>query len=79
MESEELKFINFPKGAVFNKLSIEGAKITGIDGAIKVADCDIRDCTGLTELSIEASRLAQIVERSCKMLHLPTSTLLNFL
>lgn len=55
VESEELKFINFPKGAVFNKLSIEGVKITGIDGAIKVADCDIRDCTGLTELSIEAS------------------------
>lgn len=55
VESEELKFINFPKGAVFNKLSIEGAKITGIDGAIKVAYCDIRDCTGLSELSMEVS------------------------
>ena len=55
VESEELKFINFPKGAVFNKLSIEGAKITGIDGAIKVAYCDIRECTGLLELSIEVS------------------------
>ena len=55
VESEELKFINFPKGAVFNKLSIECAKITGIDGAIKVAYCDIRECTGLSELSIEVS------------------------
>lgn len=55
VESEELKFINFPKGAVFNKLSIEGAKITGIDGAIKVAYCDIRECTGLSELSMEVS------------------------
>lgn len=53
--SEELKFINFPKGAVFNKLSIEGAKITGIDGAIKVAYCDIRECTGLSELSMGVS------------------------
>lgn len=54
VESEELKFINFPKGAVFNKLSIEGAKITGIDGAIKVEECEICNCTGLSELSIEA-------------------------
>lgn len=55
VETDELKFINFPSRAVFNKLRVEGAKIEGIDRVIKVAECTIRDCTGLPELSIEAS------------------------
>jgi hypothetical protein len=52
--TEELKFISFPKGAIFNKLIVEGAKIAGIDGVIKVGECEICNCTGLSELSIEA-------------------------
>lgn len=53
-DTEELKFINFPKVAIFNKLIVDGAKIAGIDGAIKVEECEICNCTGLSELSIEA-------------------------
>lgn len=53
VESEGLKIINFPKGAVFNKLCVTDGKIAGIDRTVKVENCYIRDCTGLTELSIE--------------------------
>jgi hypothetical protein len=53
VESEGLNIINFPKGAVFNKLCVTDGKIAGIDRTVKVENCYIRDCTGLTELSIE--------------------------
>ena len=53
VESEGLNIINFPKGAVFNKLCVTDGKIAGIDRTVKVETCYIRDCTGLTELSIE--------------------------
>ena len=53
VESEGLKIINFPKGAVFNKLCVTDCKITGIDRTVKVENCYIRDCTGLSEFSIE--------------------------
>lgn len=53
VDAEELNFINFPKGAVFNKLCVTDGKITGIDRTVKVENCYIRDCTGLSELSIE--------------------------
>ena len=53
MESEGLKIIDYPKGAVFNKLCVTDGKITGIDRTVKVENCYIRDCTGLSELSIE--------------------------
>lgn len=53
VESEGLKIINFPKGAVFNKLCVTDGKIAGIDRTVKVENCYIRDCTGLSEFSIE--------------------------
>lgn len=53
VESEGLKIIDYPKGAVFNKLCVTDGKITGIDRTVKVENCYIRDCTGLSELSIE--------------------------
>lgn len=53
VESEGLNIINFPRGAVFNKLCVTDGKIAGIDRTVKVENCYIRDCTGLTELSIE--------------------------
>lgn len=53
VESEGLKIINFPKGAVFNKLCVTDGKITGIDRTVKVENCYIRDCIGLSEFSIE--------------------------
>lgn len=53
VESEGLNIINFPKGAVFNKLCVTDGKLAGIDRTVKVENCYIRDCTGLTELSIE--------------------------
>ena len=53
VESEGLNIINFPKGAVFNKLCVTDGKIAGIDRTVKVENCYIRDCTGLSELSIE--------------------------
>ena len=53
VESERLKIIDYPKGAVFNKQCVTDGKITGIDRTVKVENCYIRDCTGLSELSIE--------------------------
>lgn len=53
VESEGLKIINFPKGAVFNKLCVTDGKIAGIDRTVKVENCYIRDCTGLSKFSIE--------------------------
>lgn len=53
VESEGLNIINFPKGAVFNKLCVTDGKLAGIDRTVKVENCYIRDCTGLSELSIE--------------------------
>lgn len=56
VSAEELKFINFPRDAIFNTLYLTGANITGIDGCIKTTDCTLRDCTGLSELSIAVSK-----------------------
>ena len=54
VDAEELNFINFPKVVIFNKLVVTGAKIEGIDSVIKVEECEICKCTGLSEISIEA-------------------------
>ena len=74
-DTEELKFINFPKVAIFNKLIVDGAKIAGIDGAIKVEECEICNCTGLSELSIEAGAECGDLHQSVRLISLDTAKL----
>jgi len=71
-DTEELKFINFPKVAIFNKLIVDGAKIAGIDGAIKIEECEICNCTGLSELSIEAGEECGDIRQKVRLVSLDT-------
>ena len=75
VDSEELNFINFPKVAIFNKLIVTGAKIEGIDSVIKVEECEICNCTGLSELSIEAGAECGDLHQSVRLISLDTAKL----
>lgn len=75
VDSEELNFINFPKVAIFNKLIVTGAKIEGIDSVIKVEECEICNCTGLSELSIEAGAECGDPHQSVRLISLDTAKL----
>lgn len=75
VDSEELNFINFPKVAIFNKLIVTGAKIEGIDSVIKVEECEICNCTGLSELSIEAGAECGALHQSVRLISLDTAKL----
>lgn len=75
VDAEELNFINFPKVAIFNKLIVTGAKIEGIDSVIKVEECEICNCTGLSELSIEAGAECGDLHQSVRLISLDTAKL----
>lgn len=72
VDAEELNFINFPKVVIFNKLVVTGAKIEGIDSVIKVEECEICNCTGLSELSIEAGEACGDLHQSVRLISLDT-------
>ena len=72
VDAEELNFINFPKVAIFNKLIVTGAKIEGIDSVIKVEECEICNCTGLSELSIEDGEECGDLPQSVRLISLDT-------
>ena len=72
VDSEELNFINFPKVVIFNKLVVTGAKIEGIDNVIKVEECEICNCTGLSEISIEAGEECGDLHQSVRLISLDT-------
>ena len=72
VDAEELNFINFPKVVIFNKLVVTGAKIEGIDSVIKVEECEICNCTGLSEISIEAGEECGDLHQSVRLISLDT-------
>ena len=72
VDAEELNFINFPKVVIFNKLVVTGAKIEGIDSVIKVEECEICNCTGLSEISIEAGEACGDLHQSVRLISLDT-------
>ena len=72
VDAEELNFINFPKVVIVNKLVVTGAKIEGIDSVITVEECEICNCTGLLEISIEAGEECGDLHQSVRLISLDT-------